>query len=292
MSLIGKDISISSDFISTPEYAHKIGATVFQIFLSTPRQINTKCKQDHELIKFSENLIKYDLLMVVHGSYMINLCHPKDTSKYNNSMKNLIQDLKSSEIIGDRCLGVIIHMGKNIKELNLTRDQAISNYVSGIQSALSLTSQKTTIILETGASQGTEVGSKLEELSFIYHSLNKLEKNRVKFCIDTCHIWATGYDISNKKNVRLFFKNFDNLIGIDKIACIHLNDSKTKLDSHVDRHADLGYGCIGSTGLKEFVRHVNKLKIPIITETPYDTVEATVNFNTELKTIKSWLSRD
>lgn len=289
----GRHINISKGFVTAPWYAESLGCEIFQIFLGAPQQILSKKKQEEELVEFGSELKKRDLEMVVHGSYTINLCHPRTNKKFMASVKSLVQDLNASEIIGDRCLGVIIHMGKNIKENKLTYQQALDNYVYGLQVALSKTSLDTTIILETGASQGTEVGSELDYLSEIYWKLEEDEQDRIMFCIDTCHIWATGYDISDKIGVKKFFQEFEDKIGIEKIACIHFNDSKTGLESRVDRHADLGYGHIKEKGLKAFAQYSKKHKIPIIMETPLDAINPETNreitFDEEYSLLKSWI---
>lgn len=290
---IGRHINISKGFVSAPEYAKNIGCGVFQIFLGAPQQILSKARQKDELIEFGKQLVKHDLIMVVHGSYTINLCHPPGSKKFETSIRSLVKDLNATNLIGDRCLGVIIHMGKNISENKLTVDQAIDNYVTGIKTALSQTPNNTTIVLETGASQGSEVASHIDGLAQIYWCLNDAERERVYFCIDTCHIWATGYDISSPTGVKKFFKEFDKKIGVEKISCIHFNDSKTGLESKVDRHADLCYGEIGSNGLKAIAKFAKEYKIHLIMETPLDAINPETNqeisYNEEYNKVKSWL---
>ena len=290
---IGRHINVSLGFLTAPAYARSLGCNIFQIFLGVPQHIISKAKSPSDLEQFGKELKKNKLKMIIHGSYTINLCHPKTSKLFQTSVKSLVQDLNASNIIAKRCLGVIIHMGKNIKTNNLTDDQAINNYVLGLKQALAATPDNTIIILETGASQGTEVGSKIEALGEIYWYLDESERNRVKFCIDTCHIWATGYDISTVAGVKSFFKEFDDTIGIDKIACIHFNDSKTQLESCVDRHADLAYGFIGATGLKAVAKFAKKNRISIITETPLDAVNKNSNkdvtWEEEFAKIQSWL---
>jgi len=133
----------------------------------------------------------------------------------------------------------------------------------------------------------------MDALSGIYWSMEESERARIKFCIDTCHIWATGYDISTEKKVKKFYKTFDKLIGIDRIACIHLNDSKTGLESCVDRHTDLGLGFIGETGLKAFVIEAHKHNIPLIMETPLEHINPETNKHIttteELKKVRGWI---
>lgn len=290
---IGRHINISHIFFATPSYAECLGCTIFQIFLMIPQRIMTKSKQKEELIKFGKQLEKKDLKMVIHGSYSINLCHPHKNKKFVSSLKSLVQDLNSSADIGKNCLGVIIHMGKNVPENNITDEEALQNYVEGLKKALKITPKNTTIILETGASQGHEVGSKIDGLAKIYNGLTNMEKERIMFCIDTCHIFATGYDISDKIGVNRYFKEFDDKIGLDKIALMHFNDSKTKLGSGVDRHADLGYGFIKEKGLKAVAQFAKKHNISLVCETPLDSINVKTNreitLEEEFTKLKSWI---
>lgn len=290
---IGRHINTTHGFTTAPAYADSIGCEVFQVFLGSPQAVNSKPKKEKDLVAFSLELTTYKLKMVVHGSYTINLCHPPKSKQFQSSVKALVRDLTATHTIGKRCMGVIIHMGKNIKTNNITDQQAIRNYVRGLKKALAETPDDTHIILETGASQGTEVGSRIDGLEEIFWGLNLEERKRVKFCIDTCHIWASGYDISTKAGAKKFFVEFDKAIGVDRIACIHFNDSKTGLNSNVDRHADIGRGHIKSTGLKAVLKYAKKRKIPVILETPLDTVDSKTNrdvtFPQELKRIKRWL---
>ena len=290
---LGRHINISHGFVTAPWYAQSLGCGIFQIFLGAPQQVLSKAKQKDDLIKFGEEINKRKLKMVIHGSYTINLCHPKKSKKYQASIKSLIQDLNASVDIGNNCLGVIIHMGKNIPENKLSDEQALNNYVIGLQDALSSTPKNTYIILETGASQGSEIASEIDGLAEIYWKLSETERDRIFFCIDTCHIWATGYDISSPVGVKRFFNEFNDKIGVEKIICIHFNDSKTGLESCVDRHADLGYGFIKADGLKAVAQFAQTNKIPLIMETPLDAVNKTTNkdvtFEEEFTKVKSWL---
>jgi len=290
---VGRHINTSHGFITAPWYAECLGCTIMQIFLGAPQRILSKAKQKDDLVNFGKELEKRNLVMVVHGSYTINLCHPSKSKKFIASVKSLVQDLTSTAYIGPKCLGVIIHMGKNISENKLSDDDALNNYVYGLQKALKLSPNSTNIILETGASQGSEIASKIDGLSEIYWKLGEDERKRIMFCIDTCHIWATGYDISSPVGVKRFFKEFDNKIGIEKIACIHFNDSKTILESCVDRHADLGYGYIKELGLKTIALFAKKNDIPLIMETPLDAINKKTNkevtFEEEFYKVKSWL---
>jgi deoxyribonuclease-4 len=289
----GRHLSSRHGLSFIPQYAYDLGMGVFQVFFGVPHQVLSKPKSNGELISLSKNIEKYHLKCTIHGSYTINFCHPSTEKMFKTSLKSLVQDLHASNIIGKRCLGVVIHMGKNIPLLHISNDEALQNYIYGIKEALKNSPEDTTIILETGASQGHEVGSKIDGLKIIYQSLNKNERKRIKFCIDTCHIFATGYDISTIDGVHDFFEEFNKKIGIDKIACIHFNDSNSSLNSHVDRHADIGYGKIGLEGLREVFKLAHHYKIPLITETPLDAINPKTNreitLQDELKIINLFL---
>lgn len=292
---IGRHINIRYGFTDAPKDAHNNGLEIIQIFLGIPTRIASQMKSNEELNKFKNELIKYDMYCVIHGNYTMNFCNPVDSVIFKAGIRSLTTDLQSASIIGNRCLGVIVHMGKNVTKNNLTYEQAKKNYVDGITICLRNSPIQTTIILETGASQGNEIGSTIEKLSEIYHSFDKNDKKRIKFCIDTCHIFATGYDISAKKGVDNFFKLFDKLIGNKNIICIHFNNSRTPLFSKVDRHADLNYGFINAYGLKEVAKFAKKNKIPLVMETPLFSINPKTNSEVtvkeELELVKSWTKK-
>lgn len=292
---VGRHVGIAYNLSKIPAYAKSLGYNIFQIFLGVPRRLLAKPRGENELIELAKALKKNSMKMVVHGKYNINLSQPEESPLFTSSIKALVQDLNSVSIIGKRCLGVVVHMGKNIPMHNETTAQALDNYVKGLKMALSQSPKDTIIILETGSSQGNEVGSKIDGLRIIYTGLTPSEQRRVMFCIDTCHIWVTGYDISTPVAVKNFFDEFNDKIGINRIACIHFNDSKIVLGGKVDRHADLGYGFIGEAGLKAIARFGQINKIPLITETPLDSVDLKTNrdidTDDELEKVQSWLKK-
>lgn len=291
---LGRNISTGKDFTITPEYAKNIGCTFFQIFLGSPRQVICKKHKIIDLKLFSSLLKKNNIRMVIHSSYTINLAHPINSVRFNASIKSLTRDLISSAIIGKMCIGVVVHMGKNIISNNIDNDDAIKNYIYGIKECLKNTEDMSIIILETGASQGREIASYNSGLAEIFENLSEKEKKRVRFCIDTCHIWASGYDISTISGMKVYLKDFDNKIGLRYVSCIHLNDSKSELNSCVDRHADISYGKIGIKGLKYLVKWATKHNIPIVLETPLDSVNKKTNKNItheeQMKMVLSWVN--
>jgi len=290
---IGRHISISPSLLTTPKFADQIGCEIMQIFLGNPQELYSRDRDSDELVSFRSELDKYKMKVVIHGHYTINFCNKPSSQKFKAGVQCLIKDLNSSSIIGKRCLGVIIHMGKNVV-IGASKSEAIENYAQGLSECIKQTSDAQ-IILETGAGTGSEIGTDLKTLKTIYGQLSTSDMERISFCIDTCHIWAAGYDISTSEGVKSYFKDFDNLFGIDKIACIHLNNSQNHLGSKVDRHADLAYGTIKQTGLKEVARLAAAHKIPLIMETPLDVVDPSTNqdiiFADERKLVEKWIRK-
>ena len=140
------------------------------------------------------------------------------------------------------------------------------------------------IILETAAGQGTELGYDLEEFAALYNSFSDKYKSRIKICIDTCHVFVAGYDLSSKKMVKAFFTKFNKLIGVKHVVLLHLNDSKPELGKRVDRHENIGKGKIGLTGLTEVIKYAKKKGIPMILETP--AVKKSTDVKNEIDIIK------
>jgi len=285
---VGRHVSHINGIIGIPEFAHQMGCQIFQMFSGSSRVILNSKKNKELLVSFSQKLKQYSLKVVIHGIYTINFCSPINTPLHHTSIHSTIQDLHTASIIGNRCLGIIIHMGRNAEKYKQSNEVALKNYISGLKEVLRQSPRNATLILETGASTGNEIGSKLEGLAQIYHSFTKEERKRIKFCIDTCHIWATGYCIDDKTNVLDYFQQFNKLIGIKKIACFHFNNSLDDCGSHKDHHANLTTGKISQKGLRTVARVAKKYSIPIVLETPA-IAEGPHSFKNEKKLIKEWV---
>lgn len=282
--LIGRHISLIIGYANIPELANDIGSNITQIFIGDPQTLSLKLPDKEQLELFKKRLNKYNIRLVIHGNYAINLAQPNYTHIKKSSQNILIKSLNFTNDLN--CLGVIIHMGKNV--LKLEKKLALDNYIEGLNYVIN--KSLGTIILETGASVGNEVGSNLDDLAYIYDNI--IDKSRIKFCIDTCHIWASGYDISDRDKVLRFFEIFNNKFGKNKIALFHLNDSLNPLNSHIDRHADLGFGYIPVPGLQTVVQYAFINGIDIITETPLIAINPISNlevtFKNEKDLIKKW----
>jgi deoxyribonuclease-4 len=168
--------------------------------------------------------------------------------------------------------GVVIHMGKNTEKNPV--EKCFENFVNSIIKILEKTeSLKANIILETSCKSDNDLFFRIEQLGKLYKQIPENYRKRVKFCIDTCHVFVSGYDISTLEGVKDFFALFNKEIGLENIVLIHLNDSKVSLGKGTDRHEMIGKGFIfkdNNRSLKEIFRVSKKLKIPMISETHAD----------------------
>lgn len=249
----GRHISISKGVIGCLDYCKEIHTTGFQFFLRSPKMLTCTQLSEQKLETFDQfkrqNVRKFKLKFVVHSPYVLNFCHPSSSNVYKQSVAILVDDLIGAHHLG--AIGCVIHLGKNTKGLSF--NEALDNYASGIVECLMKTQEldDTCIIIETGAGQGTETGWKLKNLGKIRDIIReKLRKqservreqndnsliNRIKFCIDTCHIYSATYDIVN--NCEFVGKLIQKYLDWENVVCVHVNDSKGECGCRVDRHAD------------------------------------------------------
>lgn len=263
MGLLGAHVSISGGVYKAPERGEKLGCESIQIFSKNQMQWKAKPLTPEDSQKFKEELRKTRIKeVVIHDSYLINLGSP-DEEKLQMSRDAFLDEMIRAEILGVKYLVFHpgSHMGKGeeiglkliAESLNILIDKA--KEVSNVM-----------LLLETTAGQGSNLGYKFEHLKFIMDQVEK--KERLGVCFDTAHAFEAGYDISTEEGYERTFKEFDNIIGLEKLKVFHLNDSKTPLGSHIDRHEHIGEGMIG---LKAFELLVNEERFknhPMILETP------------------------
>lgn len=233
------------------------GITFFQIFIDF-----TEKDKKTNITKFKKFVKNNKLSFVVHSSYKHNLSKNWDENSW--WIRNIIKEIKYASEIG--ALGIVIHTGKKM-DLNIT--QAINNMYMALLYINSVTSKykNAKIIIETPVGQGSEIFSDIRKLGDFYEKIKDKEK-RFGICVDTCHIFAAGYDISTIKKASEFLTLLEDSIGHNNIYLLHLNDSYHPLNSKIDRHQTLGDGYIGMEGLKCIVKWFKKFNIPIILETP------------------------
>jgi len=196
--------------------------------------------------------------IIVHAPYIINLCNEDN---FEFSTRFLTEELERVNALGVKYL--VLHPGSHI---GLGVEKGLDNIVKGLNIALFNVrdNNNVTILLETMAGKGSEIGSKLEEIKYIIDHIE--DKNHIGVCLDTCHLNDAGYDISKFDD---YLDKFDKEIGVNRIGCIHINDSKNELSSHKDRHENIGFGTIGFNNLMNVIYNEKLDNIPKILETPY-----------------------
>lgn len=238
--------------------------------------INITDKYEKEYEKFKNIAKENKQNIIIHLSYTINTA--QTWSEYSWWITQCILEIKKAHKLNSKY--VVLHLGKS---LDLDINIAINNmYSSLLYIANKLKEIPIKILLETSSGQGSEMCIKIDELAKF---INKLLQNKNKhisekfgICIDTCHIFNAGYNLSNSKNVTDYLKEFDKFIGIKNIKLIHLNNSKTEFNSRLDRHDNLEYGKINLEGIIQIIKFAKKLEIPLILETPDIHIEDDIRF--------------
>ncbi len=283
MLIIGSHVSFNKKdgLLGSLEESLSYGANTFMFYTGAP-QNTIRFPIDEEITnkaieKMKENNINLDNI-IVHAPYIVNLANNNEEDKYNFSINFLKQELDRCKKIGIKYM--VLHPGSHV---GLGVDVAIKNIINGLN--IILEDSSTMILLETMAGKGTEVGRNFEELKKILDGVENKEK--IGVCLDTCHLNDAGYDLSNFNNV---LEKFNNIIGIDKIKCIHINDSKNILGSHKDRHENIGYGTIGFDNLLSVIYNEKLDNIPKILETPY--IDDIPPYKEEIEMIKNKKFKD
>ena len=255
---IGCHLSSSKGFLAMGKTALEIGANTFQFFTRNPRGSKAKAldKQD---IKALCNLMANNNFapIVAHAPYTLNACSA-DPKTREFAMQAMEDDLKRMEYLPNNYYN--FHPGSHVGQGASEGIRLISNQLN----TLLKPDQTTTVLLETMAGKGTEVGRSFEELKGILEQVSLTDKMGV--CLDTCHIFDGGYDITNQLEDVL--EQFDKTIGLNKLKAIHLNDSKNPLGSHKDRHEKIGKGYIGLETIIKIINHPNLKQLPFYLETP------------------------
>lgn len=195
-----------------------------------------------------------------HDSYLINLGHP-DKDQLEKSRNAFLDEMKRCEQLGIKLLN--FHPGNHLDKIDV--DECLRRNAESLNRVLDLTEGVTTVI-ENTAGQGTSTGFKFEYLASIIDGVE--DKSRVGVCIDTCHAFAAGYDLSTEKGFSAMCKEFEQTVGFEYLKGIHLNDSKKELGSRVDRHDNIGEGKIGIKGFELLMKDERFDNIPMILETP------------------------
>lgn len=264
MMILGHNIRTEKGYVTSANRAQETGADIYQIFYRSPQSYASYKRPEQETKELARLNTEFNKIMVIHGSFIINLCQSPSDYRHYKGINILVEDLDASVELN--AIGVIIHMGKDTEKNGLEISKA--NYILGIKETLRRSNPSSTLILETGAGVGTEVSSSIRELGDIRNALTEDEKKRVKFCLDTCHMFAYGYRLDMKDAVHIIGMDIDRYLGWENVAVVHLNDSEDPCNSHKDNHADIGKGYIDFEGLMYFVHLCVIHNIPMILETP------------------------
>ena len=255
---IGCHLSSSKGFAAMGRQALELGADTFQFFTRNPRGSRAKDLDPADAAALNELLATHKFApLVAHAPYTLNLCGKEEDNR-RFARETMADDLRRLEYLLGQYYN--FHPGSHVGQ---GMEPGISYIAEGLNAILT-PEQSTTVLLETMAGKGSEVGGRFEELREILDRVELGEKMGV--CLDTCHVFDGGYDIVN--NLDGVLTEFDRVIGLHRLKAIHLNDSKNPFGSHKDRHACLGDGNIGLDALTRLVRHPALQGLPFCLETP------------------------
>ncbi len=280
MKYIGAHVSASGGVENAPINAHTIGATAFAFFTKNQRQWIAPPLTDKSIEQFKANCEKFgytDKQILPHDSYLINLGSP-DGDGLQKSRNAFIDEMLRCEMLGLKYLN--FHPGAHLNKV--TENECIKIIAESINIAISKT-ESVVAVIENTAGQGSNIGYRFEHLAQIIEQID--DKQRIGVCIDTCHAFAGGYDLHTREGYEKSFEDFDNIVGFKYLCGMHLNDAKKELGSRVDRHDSLGKGSLGIDTFKWIMQDSRFAGIPLILETPDDTIWAE-----EIKLLKEMIS--
>ena len=260
MIYIGNHVSISKGYLSMGKTEERLGGNTFAFFTRNPRGGRSSEADPEDIASLRDFLSVHSFgRLVAHAPYTMNLCSAKeDIREYSGNIFR--EDLQKMELLPGQFFN--FHPGSHLKQGYERAADEIADVLNRTISA----DQTTTVLLETMAGKGTEVGRSFEELKGILDRTERKEK--IGVCFDTCHVWDAGYDIVNDLDGVL--RHFDDVIGLNRLFAVHLNDSKNECGSHKDRHEKIGLGKIGEEALMRLVNHPLLQNRPFILETPND----------------------
>lgn len=258
--IIGSHVSFKKDsqMLGSVKEALSYDANTFMFYTGAPQNTNRAAINDQKSLEAMQMMKDNNIDLrnvIVHAPYIIN---PANTANLEFSTNFLRQEIERVEALGVTKL--VLHPGSHVQ---LGEETAIKNIIATLNNCI-LSDTKVTICLETMAGKGSEVGKEFKQIKQIIDGV--VYNDKVKVCLDTCHLNDAGYDLSNFDKI---LDEFDEIIGLEKIACVHINDSKNALGSHKDRHENLGFGTIGFDNLLNVIYHEKLKNVPKILETPY-----------------------
>ncbi len=259
---IGAHVSASGGVENAPENAQAIGANAFALFTKNQRRWDAKPLTETSISAFKQRCAQYGFSpeqVLPHDSYLINLGHP-DAEALAKSRAAFVDEIQRCKQLG--LVWLNFHPGSHLREIS--ESECLTRIAESINQALDQT-EGVTAVLEATAGQGSNLGNRFEHLAEIIEQVT--DKTRIGVCIDTCHIFAAGYDLRTPEACEQTFAEFERLVGFSYLKAMHLNDSKGGLGSRIDRHHSLGQGEIGWPVFEYLLQDPRFQRIPLILET-------------------------
>lgn len=267
MKLVGAHVSTQNGVSNAPINANAIGAKSFALFTRNPSRWQSKPISDAEAEAFKTNCIEYGFTpetILPHDSYLINLGSP-DAEGLEKSRAAFLDEMRRCEQLGLIMLN--FHPGSHLRQIDT--DKCLDLIAESINITLDKT-EKVKAVIENTAGQGSNLGFTFEQIARIIDGVE--DKSRVGVCIDTCHTFAAGYDLSTPEGYNDTWRQFDEAIGRQYLSGMHINDSKKGVGSKVDRHESLGQGAIGAEFFSLLMNDDRLDGIPLILETPDESI--------------------
>jgi deoxyribonuclease-4 len=279
---MGLHISISGGLHKAVERAKDRGCDVFQIFSQSPRSWNSKDLSEDEAREFVSSLVESGLALAVdHMPYLPNLASPKD-DVHERSIETLKSELMRCQML--HIPHLVSHLGSH---LGAGWDEGFKRIVEAIDKGLSQADNGVMLLLENTAGTKNSMGSSFEEIATIIDAFDAL-RPRLGVCLDTCHLFAAGYELRTPEGLQATLNQFQELIGLERLKLLHINDCRGTMGSHLDRHEHIGLGHIGENGFRLILRHPDLNDLPMILETPVDSRRNDVANLQAARKLASW----
>lgn len=262
-------MSVAGGIAQAPIRAAEIGAKAFAVFTRSPNRWSSKPLTDKDITEFKSNCAEHGFstaYILPHDGYLINLGSP-DEDKLAQSREAFLDEMRRCEQLGLEMLN--FHPGSHLNLMD--EDDCLQRIAESINQVLEAT-RGVMAVIETTAGQGSNLGHRFEHIARIIELVD--QKDRIGVCVDTCHTLAAGYDLASEEGYEQAWQEFDRVIGLDYLKAMHINDSKKGCGSRVDRHASIGQGALGRDFFTRLMRDSRFDEIPLILETPDDSLWA------------------
>lgn len=277
----GAHVSAAGGLWKSGPAGKELGCEVIQIFSRSPQMFAAKPITDEDATKFRESMKENDIKDVyIHAPYIINLASEKNTTRFG-SVKILREELDRGTQLGAKA--IMFHPG-SAKDVG--QEAGVEAVIKGIDRIMDGYEGSCQLLIEISAGAGAVLGDEFEEIAAFINGAKRGKE--IGVCFDTQHAFASGYDLRTKEAVDQTFKDFDRIIGLDKLIASHCNDSKIEFDGHKDRHQHLGHGFIGADAFQYIVQHPKLQHIDLILETPFDGEEDVGSREEDLALLKKF----